>query len=176
VDTIVAGTAGAAQTQTAVLIPPTATSTSTPTVKRTPTLTPTFTPTFVFRLRTATPQRTPTPTLGSSAGELSCTLLSQDPDDGDRIDAGADFDAVWEVRNTGSSAWDENNVDYIYVSGRKMHEAAVYDLPKRVNRGASVKLIVDMTAPNQDGTYKTEWALRRSGDRFCHVDLTIVVR
>jgi hypothetical protein len=41
-ETIVAGTAGAAQTQTAILIPATPTLTFTPTVTRTSTVTPTF--------------------------------------------------------------------------------------------------------------------------------------
>jgi len=175
-ETIVAGTAGAAQTQTAVLMPATPTLTFTPTVTRTATVTPSPTPTFIWRLRTATPQKTATSTLGATQGDLECKLIAQDPADGTELAPNTDFDAVWEVRNTGSGAWDENDVDFAYVSGRKMHKRAVYDLPEHVNKGESVDLVVDMVAPDEKGTYKVVWALRRKGDDFCHVDLTIKVK
>lgn len=175
-ETIVAGTAGAAQTQTAVLIPATPTLTFTPTVTRTPTLTPTFTPTFIWRMRSATPPKTATSTLGATSGQLECQLIAQDPEDGTELAPKTDFDAVWEVRNTGSASWDADNVDFGYVSGRKMHKKALYDLPKNVNKGESVDLVVDMVAPAENGTYKVVWSLRRGGEDFCHVNLTIRVK
>ena len=176
VETIVAGTAGAAQTQTAVLLPATPTLTFTPTVTRTPTLTPTFTPTFIWRMRSATPQKTATSTLGVTQGDMECRLISQDPEDGTEFAPNTDFDAVWRVRNTGTAAWDENGIDFAYVSGRKMHKRAVYDLPDNVNKGESINLVVDMVAPAENGTYKVVWSLRRGGNDFCHVDLTIKVK
>jgi len=176
VETIVAGTAEAAQTQTAVLVPATFTPTFTPTVTRTPTLTPTFTPTFIFRLRTATPKKTPISTLGSTSGDYACKLLDQDPADGTIINAKADFDAVWEVRNTGSASWDENSIDFAFFNGDKLHERAIYDLSKSVNSGGSINLIVDMVAPKADGKYRTVWSLRHGNDDFCRVTLTIVVK
>ena len=80
-ETVVAGTAHAAQTQTALLIPPSSTPTFTPTVTRTPTGLPSFTPTFIFQLRSPVPPRkdTATPTFGSTSGELGCVLVSQKP-------------------------------------------------------------------------------------------------
>lgn len=175
-ETIVAGTAGAAQTQTAVLMPATPTLTFTPTVTRTPTLTPTLTPTFIWRLGTVTPKRTPTSTLGATAGDLECKLVSQTPEDGTELAPSTDFDAVWRVRNTGSAAWDETDIDFAYVSGRKMHKRAVYDLPDNVNKGQSVDLVVDMVAPDENGTYKVVWSLQRGGDDFCVVNMTIKVK
>jgi hypothetical protein len=178
VETIVAGTAGAAQTQTAVLLAPTFTPTATPTATRTASLTPTFTPTFIFQLRSATPAKTSTPTLGpeSISGEYGCRLLDQDPEDGAKLNAKASFDAVWEVRNTGSVTWDENNIDFAFFNGDKLHEESVYDLNKTVKSGEAINLIVDMVAPKNEGKYRTVWSLRRGNDDFCRVTLTINVK
>jgi hypothetical protein len=63
INTIIAQTAGAAATQTAMWMPPSSTSSLTPLPTNTPRVTPTSTPTFIFRLYTATP--TP-PTAGIS--------------------------------------------------------------------------------------------------------------
>jgi len=178
VQTIVAGTAGAAQSQTAVLLPPTFTRTATPTATRTASLTPTFTSTFVFRLRSATPGKTSTPTLApeSISGDYSCKLLDQDPADGAKLDGKAIFDAVWEVRNTGSATWDEDNIDFAFFNGDKLHEQSVYDLNNSVNSGESIRLIVDMVAPKAAGKYRTVWSLRSGNDDFCRVTLTINVK
>jgi hypothetical protein len=176
VETIVAGTAGAAQTQTAILVPATPTLTFTATVTRTATLTPTFTPTFIWRMGSATPQKTATSTLGATVGDLECKLIDQSPADGTEFKPNTDFDAVWEVRNTGTAAWDENGVDFAYVSGRKMHKRATYDLPENVNKGESIALVVDMVAPEENGTYKVVWSLRRGGENFCQVNLAIKVK
>jgi len=177
-ETVVAGTAGAAQTQTALLIPPSITATFTPTVTRTPTLVPTSTPTFIFRLRSPVPPRvsTSTPTFGSTSGELGCVLLSQRPPDGKEFNPNASFDAVWEVRNTGDASWSVDNVDFVYATGRQMHDNDRYDLPRNVPRGGSVELVVDMHAPKIKGELKTVWTLERGKKDFCHVDLTIVVK
>jgi hypothetical protein len=107
---------------------------------------------------------------------MECRLISQDPEDGTEFAPNTDFDAVWRVRNTGTAAWDENGIDFAYVSGRKMHKRAVYDLPDNVNKGESINLVVDMVAPEENGTYKVVWSLRRGGNDFCHVDLTIKVK
>ena len=176
VETIVAGTAGAAQSQTAVLLPPTVTPTFTITPTRTPTVTPTLTPTFIFVLRSATPVRTATSASVSGSGALACRLLDQDPEDGAQFEPNEHFDAVWNVRNIGTSDWDKTNVDFIYESGRKMYESPIYDLRENVDEGEDVDLIVDMIAPKADGTHKTTWTLRRGGTEFCHVDITIVVK
>lgn len=176
--TIIAGTSGAAQTQTAVLIPPSATPTFTATPTRTPTFTPTPTSTFIYVIpKAATPtSKTSASDTAEASSDYACRLISQDPEDGTRINPGTSFDAVWEVRNIGSKKWDGASVDYVYVSGRKMHDQAAYDLTSTVQVGDSIDLIVDMTAPSKAGDYQTEWALRRSGNLFCHVTLEIVVK
>jgi hypothetical protein len=176
-ETVVAGTAHAAQTQTALLIPPSTTPTFTPTVTRTATGLPSFTPTFIFQLRSPVPTRgnTATPTFGSTSGNLGCALVSQKPADGKVFKPNAKFDAVWEVRNTGSASWSADDVNFVYATGRQMHENDSYDLPRDVPSGGTVELTVAMTAPKITGEFKTVWTLQRGKNDFCHVDLTIAV-
>lgn len=76
--TAIVQTANAAATQTALLAPPTLTSTVTPT--RTPFPTDTVSPTFIFVLPTSTIPPTQIPA-GSSGLDLECQVLSQDPPD-----------------------------------------------------------------------------------------------
>lgn len=176
---IIAGTAGAAQTQTAEKMPPPSTPTLTPTPTRVPSATPTWTPTFIYVIPkgpgpTAKPGTTATAEMSSS--QYACDLLAQDPEDGTRFNPKVSFDGVWEVRNIGTKNWPGTNVDFVYVTGDKFHEQAVYDLSDTVQPGKSIDLIVDMVAPKKAGTYETEWALRRSGQLFCHLTMTIVVK
>jgi hypothetical protein len=179
IETVIAGTAQAAQTQTAELQPPSATPSPTPTVTRTATSTPTITPTFIFFLRTPVPPRTATPTGGSSSsgsGGYACRLVSQTPTDGTEFKPNASFDMVWRLENTGSRTWQADNVDFTYVSGRKMHDEELYDLPRNVPVGEIVNMTVDMQAPKVSGDWKTVWTLRVGSNDFCHVDVTIVVK
>ena len=176
-NTVIAQTAGAAATQTAVLQPSTSTLTFTPLPTRSPTEVPSLTPTFIFILPTNTVP-TPTPTLNptSSGGTSSCEVVSQDPEDNTKFSPGADFDAHWVVRNTGSTTWDANSVDYRYASGDKIHQQAVYDLPSNVAAGSKINLGVDMTAPDDAGTYTTRWQVRMAKTTLCTMRLTIIVK
>lgn len=182
-ETVIAGTAQAAQTQTAALLPASATPSLTPTVTRTPTSTPTATPTFLFLLRTRVPPRTPTPTGGGSSGSgssgsggYSCVLVSQKPTDGTAFKPNANFDMVWTMENSGGKTWQVNDVDFAYVSGRKMQAQDAYDLPRDVVPGETVAMTVKMNAPKLAGEWKTVWTLKAGGNDFCHVNVTIVVK
>ena len=182
-ETIVAATAGAAQSQTATVIPLTPTPSWTPLPTHTASLTPTLTPTFHFSLGgSRTPTRPPTSAAATATNTVSasnspdgCVLVSQSPEDGSHIDAKKNFTASWKVENTGSSTWDTDSVDFVYDSGEKMHKKQLYDLPADVPVDQSVTLSVSMLSPKSDGTYKTVWSLRRGTTNFCHVDLTIRV-
>jgi hypothetical protein len=177
VETIIAATANAAASQTAVFLPSaTPTASETPTPSRTPTETPTPTVTVIFRLPTFTFTPEPTSIIEFSSGEdYDCDLTSQSPANGTIMSPNLDFDAKWTVKNTGDKAWDRNSVDYIYVSGDKMHKQKAYDLSITVATGDGVTLTVDMVAPGAAGTYTTKWGLRK-GSVFCTFSLTIEVR
>lgn len=89
----------------------------------------------------------------------------------------ADFDAVWEVKNTGDDAWEKSAVDYKYDSGTEMQKyGKVFDLPETVDPGESITIVVDMVAPGTVGTYSTTWVLADGGTTLCKLPLTIVVK
>jgi len=87
-----------------------------------------------------------------------------------------DFKVVWKVKNIGTKEWDKNSVDYLYSSGDKFHTVAGYDLPKTVGFTETIDLGADMQSPKSPGTYTTNWAMQVSGDKFCTMSLTIVVK
>jgi hypothetical protein len=181
IQTVVAGTAHAAQTQTAERLPPSATASLTPTATLTASPTPSLTPTFIFSLRSPVPTRTNTPEGGSTSAPVSgsgahaCRLISQDPKDNTTLKSNARFDMKWELQNAGTATWISDDVDFEYVSGRKMHDKDVYDLPHDVAPGETISMTVSMNAPKLAGDWKTVWTLRYGSNDFCHVDVTIVV-
>lgn len=178
VNTIVVQTADAAATQTAQFQPPpSATPTGTPAPTGTPTETPTSTPTFVFVLSTPTKTRTATPIGGSGSGssgkQYSCVLLAQDPPNGASIKAGKDFEATWQVLNNGTNRWDENNMDFVYLSGAHIYKHKIYDLPRNVNPGSTVMLRAAMQLPSQPDTYRITWGLKIGNVTFCRLTLEV---
>jgi hypothetical protein len=171
VNTIIAQTAGAAATQTFVLQP---TSTPIPTITKTPTEIPTSTPTFLFILFTPTVPSL-TPTLDINAKPYLCRVISQTPADNSAFARGVPFKAHWQVINSGSFAWDVNSADYRYMSGDKLHKTAGYDFNQSIPTGGVIDFIVEMQSPDQPGTYKTTWGIAVGKERFCPMNLTIVV-
>ncbi len=168
----IAQTSNAAATQTAQMAP--ATLIPTITLASTNTATETATPTFLFILPTSTVP-TSTPTIDSSGAEYSCRIDSQSPADNGTFGKGAEFDAIWQVINTGTKTWDTNDTDYRYVSGDKFHKTKAYDLNKSVSPGGTVAIGVRMQAPTDPGTYSTTWKINIGKNQFCAMKLTIIV-
>jgi hypothetical protein len=108
---------------------------------------------------------------------MNCQLVSASPNTIKSMSPNTDFDAVWEVKNTGSKNWDLKAVDYKYMSGAKIYKYnAVYDLPKTVKPGESIKIIVDMIAPSSPGVYTTNWALVEGSGTLCNMSISIAVK
>jgi hypothetical protein len=184
--TAIVQTAAALATQTALFAPPTSqfptaqptitdTPTETPTETETPTAfivivpsrTPTITPT-----RTGTPTQTPTKTLNQP-----CMIAAQVPANNTQFGAGAFFDTVWTVVNTGTVSWPKGNVDFIYTSGTKFHLMTdILDIPATTGPGQSVAFVVHMQAPATSGTYIDTWSLVEGNTTHCVVSVTIVVK
>jgi hypothetical protein len=171
INVIVARTAEAAATQTAALVPPTLTPSPTLFPTRTATVTPSPTATFLFLLAT----RSKTPTPGPASGDYACTLINQSPDDGATMSRNEDFTVSWKVRNTGSVTWDSNAVDFIYLSGAKMATVRAIDLATSVDPDETITLKVNMSAPGNDGNYKSVWTLRQGRTQFCRLNIEITV-
>ena len=186
VNQFIAQTANAAGTRTAAAVPSlTPTLTATPT-RLTQTPSPTSTSTVIFILASPTPIVPATLVIigggGSSGGSTSsepyaCQVVSVTPSNGSTFHSRDSFDAVWRVKNIGKKTWDRNSIDFIYLSGAKLHKIAGYDLSSNVSSGSTVNLGVDMIAPRASGTYTTTWTLSvGSNQTFCNVSLTIVVQ
>lgn len=172
--TAIVETANAAATQTARVLPPTLTPTPTTPPTKTPTETPIPTATFYFIVATITVPPTQIPA-GTSGLEYECQVLSQTPAINGVVAKSSTFEARWNVANIGKAGWDSNNADYHYISGTKLHKGAVRDLPSSVSPGATIDLVVDMTAPADPGTYSTSWKMNVGKNEFCPLDLTIIV-
>ena len=106
-----------------------------------------------------------------------CELISVSPAAYTLLPAGGDFDSKWQIRNSSSSEWNSNEVDFEYLSGTKMYKRkAIYDLSDDVAVNDDITLIVDSLAPKTSGTYTMTWGLVRSGARLCTMSVTIRVK
>jgi len=92
--------------------------------------------------------------------------------------AGYDVDFVWNVKNTGTFDWLKTSVDWVYVSGTKMHKTTfgdVRDLPLDVVKGGTIQLVMDALAPATNGTYSETWALQDGSNVICTMSVTLKV-
>jgi len=170
IGTIVFQTAAAAQSQTAVFLPP-ATKSPTPTSPPTgtPTETPTATETVVFILPTSTKPFEP-----YDAGS-ACRLVALEPNN-PVLAPRSGFDTTWTLQNTGNDLWLDRNIDFKYSSGTDMHKTDVYDLPTSVPADGQVTITVPMIAPSNPGTYTSTWQLINKKNTLCKVSVTIIVK
>jgi hypothetical protein len=106
----------------------------------------------------------------------SCSLVSQTPANNTKYAAGYDFDTNWVIKNTSTFDWIKTNVDFVYVSGTKMHKYAdLVDLPLDVVKSGNITLGLDMLAPATNGTYSETWALVQGSTTICTMAVTIKV-
>jgi len=81
--------------------------------------------------------------------------------DNTHFDKGAQFTKTWRMLNAGSEAWPEDT-KLVFNSGTQMTDVSEVEVGA-VEPGASVDISVDMTAPNEDGTFKGQWGLATGG-------------
>jgi hypothetical protein len=195
VETIIVQTAQAAQTQTAILLPPSATPSLIPSPTKTFTVTPTPTATILFLIATRTNVPTATSAFagggGNSTGgtgtgsggsgdgfvkptatpqEWTCRILSRSPARGATFPAGSSFKATWTVQNTGTKTWPKQGVDVVYQSGARLIAGKpYYDIPAGVGPGGTVTISVTMEVPKRPKEYSTRWSLMVGKTHFCSV-------
>jgi hypothetical protein len=116
-----------------------------------------------------------TPTLEVSGSQYACRVNSQTPADNSTFAQGANFDAHWVVTNIGTDAWDSDSADYRFSNGDRIHKASIYDFSKSVAPGKQTEIVVDMKAPDSAGTYTTTWKINIGKNKFCSMNLTIIV-
>jgi hypothetical protein len=74
---------------------------------------------------------------------------------------GEKFTKTWRIKNTGSCTW-TTSYDIVFVDGNAMNAPASIKLPKSVAPGETVDISVEMTAPTEPKTYKSNWKLRNA--------------
>lgn len=85
------------------------------------------------------------------------------PDD-TPVTPGQTFTKTWEVRNSGSCAWDAG-FRFAFTGGEQMGGTA-YTLPASVAAGALTQISVPMTAPNRTGTLRGNWRMSTASGQF----------
>ncbi|MCC7118607.1 MAG: hypothetical protein IT310_08795 [Anaerolineales bacterium] len=174
INTIIAGTANAASTQTALFVTPSATPTLTPTFTPTLTETPTTVPTIQIVMTTAVIP-TQIPQVNGTNDKFGCSVLSSSPRNGFGFSPGIEFTVSWTLANTGREEWDSASADIRYISGDKLYVKSAYDLEKNVAPNEQYTVTVKMKAPMESGSYTTVWALRTNAAEYCRMSITIVV-
>ncbi len=192
--TIIAHTAAAAQTQTALKLP---TSTPTPKPTHTPSITPTFTPTFLWGLPTSTPIPTFTPLItvetpsqanegdsGNGEGEpekknkdenprkftgkqWSCVVVGTYPPRDLIVNPEVRFVVQFTVFNAGTSSWGYNDLDFVWKSGFRNEETKIQDFQSTIPSGGEVKLYATFVAPKKAGDYQSFFHLTVGKKNFC---------
>jgi hypothetical protein len=96
---------------------------------------------------------------------LDAGFVAETVPDGTVFAPGEEFDKTWTLRNTGESSWGEFDaaLDHRleFVGGTPMTDLTSVPIPGPVAPGADVVFTVPMTAPDQPGTYRSEWRMTR---------------
>lgn len=108
---------------------------------------------------------------GQAAGQKDCTDEAEFVADVTVLDdeimpPTLGFTKTWRLENIGTCTW---NSDYaiVFVSGDQLDAPDRVPLPQEVAPEGVVDISVEMTAPNLDGTYRSEWLLENElGDQF----------
>lgn len=95
--------------------------------------------------------------------------------DGAIVEAGSTFLKEWEVQNIGSCTWGDGYV-LRFISGEQMTDQDSVSVPA-VPAGSKGKLSIQFTAPQEPGSYRSEWKLFGADNRFfgntLFVDITV---
>ncbi len=81
--------------------------------------------------------------------------------DNTQFDKGETFTKTWRLRNAGESAWPADTA-LIFVVGEQLASVNTVEVGE-IASGEEVDISVTMTAPDQDGVYKSQWALQAAG-------------
>ena len=111
---------------------------------------------------------TPTDTATPTETPLPCNLARFVKDvnvpDGKKFDPNQTFTKTWRLKNVGSCAW-TTGYDVFFDGGDSMGAPAAVPITSgTVNPGDNVDISVEMTAPEDGGTYRGNWKLRDPSD------------
>ncbi len=113
---------------------------------------------------------TPTP--------IPCNLpkfQSETVPDGTQKDAGQHFAKTWRVKNIGTCTWN-SGYRLVFVAGDRMGGPASQPLAHDVRPSETAELVVNLTAPEDDGEYQGTWKIQSNeGEQFGNYWVKILV-
>lgn len=166
IQTLAVATFASGLTQTALAMP---SDTPTPTFTATPTATS-------LSLRTSTP--------GGSSGQTtsipptaSCYSMAFVADvtipDNTEMEPGEGFTKTWKVRNNGSCAW-EAGFKFRSI-GTESLEGSTLTLDEAISIGSETELSIGMTAPDSEGTYRSNWRMATEDGTFFGDEVYVII-
>jgi hypothetical protein len=123
---------------------------------------------------TATPtQATAADTVPAVSGDcLKASFVSETVPDGTKFEKGEDFTKSWTLSNSGTCDWPENTA-LVKISS---DTGGADSVPVgTVAVGTSQEIKVDLTAPDEDGTFNSKWALKSGETQLAEVWAVISV-
>jgi hypothetical protein len=144
--------------------------TDAPVILPSPTLEPTDMPT-VQPTVVATNLPTETSAPVSTQCQDAAQYVGDDGLDGTVYPPNTAFTKTWRIKNTGSCTWDSSYLVY-QVSGTFMTQSPGYYIVPQgqtVAPGQTVDVSVGMTSPVADGSYRSDWGLKKPNGQFIPV-------
>jgi hypothetical protein len=113
---------------------------------------------------TVLPNFQPTPSAGAACVNNGVFVADITIPDGTQVAPGQQFIKTWQIRNTGTCAWD-GGYTLAFVRGTAMTATTNVALPSAAP-GATVDVSVTLTAPTLAGTYTSVWRPRAPDGTF----------
>jgi serine/threonine-protein kinase len=129
---------------------PTPTETPTPTATPTPTLTPTATPTLASIATTET----------TCSPRVRLDQIRIEPDE--TIAPGTPLVTYVTLENNSNCAWPQD-IAFYFASGDQLNAPDVFPM-RALEAGSTIQMIIPMQAPEELGSYRSVWEVRRNGD------------
>ena len=77
--------------------------------------------------------------------------------------AGSRFVKTWRIRNDGSCTWGPDGFALVFIGGDHLGGPDQAPISSSVAPGQTIDVSVNLVAPNQNGTYTSDWMLTMDG-------------
>ena len=123
---------------------------------------------------TASPKPPPSPSPSASPRpncvESAVFVADVTVNDNTRIEAGAPFTKTWQLRNSGTCAWDAGYT-LRFIRGNRMNSPAAVPLSETAPN-ATLNLSVGLKAPTRDGVFTALYEIRNPQGKIIPIGLT----
>jgi hypothetical protein len=108
----------------------------------------------------------PTPTEICDKAAPGFPMIDVNIEDGTEMQPGQRFTKIWRLTNAGACTW-TRDYQAIWFFGTRLGDTAAVPLTRNVAPGESTEIEVEMVAPQNPGTYRSDWKLQNShGEAF----------